>query len=96
MDIDRLRKESPELYSALIAEGVRQERGRALAHLDIALWYDSLQEATEAIRAGEPALSECYLNDRYAEVQDERDREDAEYERRFGPTLCLAKRRNSA
>lgn len=87
MDIERLRLEAPELYAALIEEGVRQERERALAHLDTARWYDSLQEATEAIRAGSPLVSEVALNHHYAALEDERDRREAETVRRLGVHL---------
>ncbi|WP_288367831.1 hypothetical protein [uncultured Alcanivorax sp.] len=82
MTLEQLLHEAPELYAALIEEGVRQERERALAHLDIARWYASLEEATEAIREGVPAVSEEALNHHYAAVEDERDRLDREAELR--------------
>lgn len=84
MNLEQLLQESPELYAAVIEEGVRLERERALAHLDTARWYDSLQEATEAIRTGEPAESDEALNHHYAAVEDERDKLDAEAARRLG------------
>lgn len=87
MDIERLRLEAPELYAALIEEGARQERERALAHLDTARWYDSLQEATEAIRAGSPVVSDEALNHHYAAIEDARDRREAETVRRLGVRL---------
>ncbi len=87
MNLEQLLHDAPELYAALIEEGIRQERERALAHLDTARWYDSLQEATEAIREGVPVESEEALNHHYAAVEDERDKLDAEAARRLGVRL---------
>ena len=84
MNLEHLLQESPELYAAIVEEGIRQERERALAHLDTARWYDSLQEATEAIRGGVPVASKEALHDHYASVEDERDKLDAEAAERFG------------
>lgn len=52
MTPEQLLREAPELYASLLEEGIRLERERALAHLDTAERYNSLREATEAIRSG--------------------------------------------
>ena len=83
MTPEQLLREAPELYASLLEEGIRLERERALAHLDTAVWYSSLREATEAIRSGMVVAPGDGLHDYYADIEDERDRLEAEAERQF-------------
>ena len=82
--VNDLKTVSPDLYQAVLDEGIALERARCLAHLDVARHYDSLQEAVEAIREGEPVIvrpGESFqytlLHDKYAAIEDERDRLEA-------------------
>ena len=67
-------EEFPKLYLELVEKGKQLERIRVLAHLDTAQFYDSLYEATQAIREGMSALPIESLHDFYADIEDERDR----------------------
>ncbi|PCJ87988.1 MAG: hypothetical protein COA54_04285 [Thiotrichaceae bacterium] len=79
-DISKLKRDAPELYDAVINQGVLIERRRVLAHLNVAKLYDSLPEAVEAVAAGTPAkltpgeaLPYTLLHNRYASIEDKRD-----------------------
>ena len=75
--IEELQRDAPELYRAVINQGVMIERSRVLAHLNVAKYYDSLRESIEAVSAGTP-VDEPYpylsLHDLYADIEDERNR----------------------
>ena len=74
--IEELQRDAPELYRAVINQGVMIERSRVLAHLNVAKYYDSLRESIEAITAGVP-VDESFpyvaLNDFYSDIEDSRD-----------------------
>ncbi|MCK4710969.1 MAG: hypothetical protein KAU21_20305 [Gammaproteobacteria bacterium] len=75
--IEKLRQDDPELYRAVINQGVMIERSRVLAHLNVAKYYHSLEKAVEAVAAGTP-VDEPYpylsLHDFYCDIEDERNR----------------------
>lgn len=77
--IEKLKRDAPELYNEIINRGIMMERSRVLAHLNVAKIYNSLWEAVEAVESGE-AVTESYpynsLHDRYALIEDERDKLD--------------------
>ena len=55
MTLQELLDSQPELYAAAVNQGMQTERSRVLIHLRVAQLYNSLEEATESIRAGIPA-----------------------------------------
>ena len=75
--IEQLQRDAPELYHTILYRGIMMERGRVLAHLNVAKMYNSLREAIGAVENGE-AVTDPYpydsLHDRYALIEDERDR----------------------
>ena len=77
--IEQLQRDAPELYHAILYRGIMTERNRVLAHLNVAKMYNSLREAIGAVENGdtvtEPHPYES-LHDRYALIEDERDRLD--------------------
>jgi len=81
--IKQFKKLHPEIYQALIYQGVMIERARVLAHLKVAGVYDCLHESIEAIAEGVPAdlipgevIPYTLLHDRYALLEDQRDERD--------------------
>ena len=91
MNLEQLLQDAPELYAALIEEGTRQERERALAHLDTARYYDALAEAVEAVRCGTPADDSAALHDAYAEIEDTREALDDAVTRKQPPATVANK-----
>lgn len=81
-DIEKLQRTNPELYSAIVEIGVQHgviiERRRVLAHLQIAIMYDALEEAIRSVSVDMPAYSSndltLYenLHHYYANIQDTR------------------------
>ena len=75
--IKQLKREIPWLYDAVIQRGVMIERARVLTHLNVANYYDSLEESIDAVSAGTP-VNESYpflaLHNYYCAIQDERNR----------------------
>ena len=73
----QLEREAPELYAAIVERSVMIERARVLVHLNVANYYNSLEESIEAVAAGTP-VNEPYpylkLHDTYCFIEDERNR----------------------
>lgn len=73
--IDKLRRDAPELYRAVIDKGVMIERRRVLGHLSVAKYYHSLYESIAEIEAG-TNINEPYpylkLHDLYCAIEDAR------------------------
>ncbi|MCW8933728.1 MAG: hypothetical protein OQK98_03300 [Gammaproteobacteria bacterium] len=53
--IEQLKLEWPEIYKAVIYQGIMLERELVLVHLNVAKIYDSLPEAVEEVAVGTPS-----------------------------------------
>ena len=73
--IEELQRDAPELYRAVINQGVMIERRRVLAHLSVAKYYHSMYESIAEIEAG-TIINEPYpylkLHDLYCAIEDAR------------------------
>jgi len=81
LTIEQLQRDAPELYHAILYRGIMTERGRVLAHLNVAKMYNSLREAIGAVKSGDEAVTKPgdiipygSLHNRYSRIEDERDR----------------------